>query len=124
VPNLTPRHRFAVAFGYCGAARESAFLRPTLSPSASFSAFKICSPSAWNVDSVQRRARTPASLSTLAQLFGCLVGERDGEDVVGAHAAVEQVADAVGDDARLARAAAAGAARLVRLSAAKLARVR
>ena len=45
-------------------------------------------------------------LGALAHLIGGLVGERHGEDGFGRHALGEQIGDAIGDDAGLARAGA------------------
>ena len=62
---------------------------------------------AWKVPThMPRRAAAGELLDALAHLAGGLVGEGDGEDAIGPHAAAQQLGDAEGDDARLARAGA------------------
>ena len=62
--------------------------------------------SAWNVEIHIARQSAPSSASTrVAHFLGGLVGEGDGEDLVGLRVAVgDEVRDAMRDDARLARA--------------------
>ena len=64
--------------------------------------------SEWNVETHMRLQSDPSSASTrVAHFLGGLVGERDGEDFVRLGVAVaDEIRDAAGDDARLARAGA------------------
>ena len=82
--------------------------RSTSCPSRSASRRRIRTQAEWNVETHIARARGPTQLvDALAHLGGGLVGERDGQDLAGPRVpGGEQVGDAAGEHAGLARAGA------------------